>query len=426
MQDYKRIVSYIHTYENNEKKRNIGFAKLEARGRLGRLAILLNGLNMLEGRKIAVYFLNIADYQEGIQVGECRVDKGRVAAELRFDTESIADSNMNLEQMHGLYFMTEEEPYAVFASSWTDERIIPDKFRVRGKENAVDNAEESIGSNTGYNTEDNMRDGIEANSGYNAQDSTGDNVQDRIEVSAGADTQDSAGDNAQGRIEVSAGVNAQDSAGNNVRDSIETNAGDNTQDSAGNNTEGNAQDSAEQAVLHAAVIEAAPKGTGDDETFKAFLEALRNMDSASEAEEAAVRDNGMTEDMLSQMELELQTKSPWEELCSRYPKVIAFEGEPCRLCLKIDLKDLENICETGRDIGGNGFLLRAYYRYRYFLLIENEKDSEGRSCILGIPGIYCRNEVVLAKVSGFEEFCLSKPAEHMNGRFGYWFKVLKL
>lgn len=358
MQDYKRIVSYIHTYENNEKKRNIGFAKLEARGRLGRLAILLNGLNMLEGRKIAVYFLNIADYQEGIQVGECRVDKGRVAAELRFDTESIADSNMNLEQMQGLYFMAEEEPYAVFASSWTDERIIPDKFRVRGRENAGDNAEESIRSNTGYNSEDSMQDSNEAD------------------------------------------------------------AGDNTQDSEGDDTA--------LEVLRAAVIEAAPKKTGDDETFKAFLEALRNMDSVSEAEEAAVRDNGMTEDMLCQMELELQTKSPWEELCSRYPKVIAFEGEPCRLCLKIDLKDLENICETGRDIGGNGFLLRAYYRYRYFLLIENEKDSEGRSCILGIPGIYCRNEVVLAKVSGFEEFCLSKPAEHMNGRFGYWFKVLKL
>ena len=216
MQDYKRIVSYIHTYENNEKKRNIGFAKLEARGRLGRLAILLNGLNMLEGRKIAVYFLNIADYQEGIQVGECRVDKGRVAAELRFDTESIADSNMNLEQMQGLYFMAEEEPYAVFASSWTDERIIPDKFRVRGRENAGDNAEESIRSNTGYNSEDSMQDSNEADDGDNTQDSEGD---------------------------------------------------------------GTAPE-----VLRAAVIEAAPKKTGDDETFKAFLEALRNMDSVSEAE----------------------------------------------------------------------------------------------------------------------------------------------
>jgi len=90
------------------------------------------------------------------------------------------------------------------------------------------------------------------------------------------------------------------------------------------------------------------------------------------------------------------------------------------------IKDIEAI--FGREFGTapNTFAIRSYMKYRYLLLIENEKDSEGRSCILGAPGIFNNNDNRVAGMCGFKEFRPSKNAEKMNCRFGYWLKEMKL
>ena len=79
-----------------------------------------------------------------------------------------------------------------------------------------------------------------------------------------------------------------------------------------------------------------------------------------------------------------------------------------------------------REINENIYLIRSYYKYRYLLLIENETDTQGKSCLLGIPGTYCKNEATLAKMFGFEDFYPSRIRENTNGSFGYWCKEIIL
>ncbi|MBE5948555.1 MAG: hypothetical protein E7261_05935 [Lachnospiraceae bacterium] len=340
MQDYKRIVSYIHTYENNEKQKNVGFGKLEARGGLAKLQIQVNGLNTQDGRVFSIYLLNIDEYTRGIKLGECKILQGKISAEFKFGTENIMQSGFSISQIQGIYLTTEDAPYAVLASSWTDAAIEPEKFR------------------------------------------TGESGQTEI-------------------CSETAVVEFELQQGEDVIEEL--------------------QATAEPETVQAAVISPVEEvsETGVEDMLVTFMESLEQFDSFENSEEF---------ERIVKEELDFLEKTPWEELCSRYPKVIAFEGtdRPHRMCLKIDLKDLNLIAGAKREINENIYLIRSYYKHRYLLLIENEKDLKGKSCLLGIPGTYCKNEAHLAKMFKFEDFYPSKVSENANGSFGYWCKEILL
>ena len=355
MQDYKRIVSYIHTYENNEKKKNVGFGKLEARNQMARLSIQVNGQGMLEGRIFSVYLLHIKEYAQGIKLGECKVLQGRINAEFRFGTENIMQSGFSLSQMQGIYLTTEEAPYAVFASSWTDAVILPEKFRVE------DGVEEVVSNEKSENV-----------------------------------------------IAIVAEEQPEMQSENEAEPESE-------------DPEAEVEIEPEQETVRAAVLSAVAESpeVSDDMLLSTFMESINQFDNFGDNEEL---------ESIVKEELDFLQKTPWEELCSKYPKVIAFEGtdRPHRMCLKIDLKDLDLIAGGKRELNENIYLIRSYYKHRYLLLIENDRDTEGKSCLLGIPGTYCKNEAHLAKMFKFEDFYPSKVSENANGSFGYWCKEIVL
>lgn len=356
MQDYKRIVSYIYAYEDNQKKNNVGFAKLEAKGGVGRLSCQLNAKSGLMNEELEVYFLHIGEYNEGIKIGECNSRaNGQVTVEFRVNTDDIGGSGLDLSGMHGLYFRTKGEPGKVFASSWVEENLRLDMFREYGTEEAI--AEEDV--------EDVATEIVEDN-------------------------------------EVEDFVNAV--------------------------TESNIE---EQPALQAAVIEPEPAEDSEEkDIIKTFFEALEKYEEQEKVPEEVKETDVATSAEVSAEEVEecqqARHKSPWESLCSRYPKVIAFENNTDCMCLKIDIKAVEELLGREYNRASNTFAIRSYMKHGYLLLIENEKDREGKSCILGVPGIFNINDNRMAGMCGFKEFKPSKNAEKMNCRFGYWLKEMKL
>ncbi len=368
MQGYKRIVSYIYAYENNQKKNNVGFAKVEARDNIGRLTFQINGRSSLENDELLVYFLHIGTYHEGINIGECRARNGQVVAEFRISTEDIGSSGLDLSEMQGLYFRTREIPEKVFASSWINEDLNLQEFKefdaTAAEEIVVDVPE--------------IRDVIES-------------------VEEVKETKE------------------------NILEEVEDN---------GKEVEPEQQ-------LQAAVINEAPEiDAEEEEIIKTFFDALvlaeeekvedNTEDSVEEVEVESICDNSEKHDSYPEECEQVEKKNPWEHLCCRYPKVIAFENNMGCMCLKVDIKDMEAIFGREFRMAPNTFAIRSYLRYRYLLLIENEKDSEGKSCILGVPGIFNHNDNMMANMCGFNEFRASKHVEKINGRFGYWLKEMKL
>ena len=337
--------------------------EVSSKGGVGRLSCQLNAKSGLMNEELEVYFLHIGEYNEGIKIGECNSRaNGQVTVEFRVNTDDIGGSGLDLSGMHGLYFRTKGEPGKVFASSWVEEDLRLDMFREYGTEESAKAV-----------NDDTLK------------------VESTVEEAVIETVEDS---------ETAVNVKQEES--------IE-----------------------EQPALQAAVIEPeASEDTEEKDIIKTFFEALEKYEEQEKLPEEVKETDVAASVEVSAEEVEecqqARHKSPWERLCSRYPKVIAFENNTDCMCLKIDIKAIEELLGREYNRASNTFAIRSYMKHGYLLLIGNEKDREGKSCILGAPGIFNINDNRMAGMCGFKEFKTSKNAEKMNCRFGYWLKEIKL
>ena len=65
------------------------------------------------------------------------------------------------------------------------------------------------------------------------------------------------------------------------------------------------------------------------------------------------------------------------------------------------------------------------YRYLIFARVGDEKHARSRY-ILGVPGHYYSNEKYMASMFGFPHFVLAKTQPAQDGRFGYWYADVRM
>lgn len=117
----------------------------------------------------------------------------------------------------------------------------------------------------------------------------------------------------------------------------------------------------------------------------------------------------------------------WENLKAAHPVFTPFDNEKIA-CVRIELKDLRDLPKRYWYFGNNSFLLHGFFNYHYLIIGKSEEDR----WFLGVPGIYQRQEHVMAAIFGFPEFlpaALSreneKNSEEPINRFGYWFRYIE-
>ena len=116
----------------------------------------------------------------------------------------------------------------------------------------------------------------------------------------------------------------------------------------------------------------------------------------------------------------------WENLKQTHPVCTPFEDHEI-VCVRIELKDLRDLPKRYWYLGNNSFLLHGFFNYQHLLI---GKLAEER-WFIGIPGIYQRQERVMAAIFGFSEFvpaAVEEPHED-NGepinRYGYWYRYME-
>lgn len=113
----------------------------------------------------------------------------------------------------------------------------------------------------------------------------------------------------------------------------------------------------------------------------------------------------------------------WEDLWGRlhaaYPH-FEVHGERESECIRIELKDLKELPGKYWYMGNNSFLLHGFFNYRYLVL---GKMVDG-AFFIGVPGIYQRQEHVMAAIFGFPEFLSCDTGKNQN-YFGYWYQILE-
>lgn len=117
----------------------------------------------------------------------------------------------------------------------------------------------------------------------------------------------------------------------------------------------------------------------------------------------------------------------WENLKNSHKVFTPFEDQKAE-CIQIELKDLRELPNRYWYLGNNSFLLHGFFNYRYLVV---GKTGEER-WFIGVPGIYQRQERVMAAIFGFPEFLPTMAeGEEKNGngepvnRFGCWYRYIE-
>ncbi len=116
----------------------------------------------------------------------------------------------------------------------------------------------------------------------------------------------------------------------------------------------------------------------------------------------------------------------WEELCREHKPAALFEEWDTQ-CIQLELKDLRSLPKKYWYLGNNSFLLHGFFNYRYLVLGRTAEER----WFLGVPGVYQRQERVMAAIFGFSEFFAAGPGgERREGRepvnhFGCWVRYIE-
>lgn len=91
-------------------------------------------------------------------------------------------------------------------------------------------------------------------------------------------------------------------------------------------------------------------------------------------------------------------------------------------CKKLTREDFALLDRKDQGLLYNNFLRHGYGKYGYVILARREEDG---AYILGIPGVYERQETLMANMFGFPYFKETGGSSRQNQRFGYWYRFIE-
>lgn len=158
----------------------------------------------------------------------------------------------------------------------------------------------------------------------------------------------------------------------------------------------------------------------------------KNAASLRDLEEPSLETAGNEEDVQA-TEIPMRNFFPaydwrevWEKLTESHPVFAPFEN-PGAECIQIELKELRELPKRYWYLGNNSFLLHGFFNYRYLVVGKTEESR----WFIGVPGIYQRQERVMAAIFGFPEFIPTAASgkgeekEEPVNRFGCWYRYIE-
>ena len=128
MAGYRRFVAYVYEYQKGKKAGNCGFIKVEQREERCTLEVHLQCPGLTPNTECRIYgFIRRAGLIEGILLGNCRTQDGRVENTIQTDPQNMGNSGISLKELGGMILRTENG--AFFGTEWDDEAIRPENFR---------------------------------------------------------------------------------------------------------------------------------------------------------------------------------------------------------------------------------------------------------------------------------------------------------
>lgn len=379
--DYQRLVSYIYSYPEGVKGRNVGFAKALVHQGQFKLNISLRGVKTDSPEMFGIYMMVTDGGYRLIKLGECLVKVGQMEYSGVFNPDNINETGYGFKDICGLAVAREDARYDCMMSMWKDEDVTPDMLVFSGMD-----AKKQV--EAGIVIKERMRQSDEeekrqetAESSVVRQEMAGYNaaMKERGQSESGG----------QQPVQSESAMLAGKSEMVQTKQIVVE----------------------EQQIVQTKQAEVAAESVTVSENIKAAGAAAKIPAETQHLQQKAHRANATQTD-------------PFEKLFVRADYIDAFDDDYFYDCIEVSPEKLKCLNQNEIDIAGNSFLLHGYYNFRHILFGRVRDNLDNTKYFIGVPGMYCNRERYMASMFGFNNFKKSHRSDYANPYFGYWYQEI--
>lgn len=379
--DYQRLVSYIYSYPEGVKGRNVGFAKALVHQGQFKLNISLRGVKTDSPEMFGIYMMVTDGGYRLIKLGECLVKMGQMEYSGVFNPDNINETGYGFKDICGLAVAREDARYDCMMSMWKDEDVTPDMLVFSGMD-----AKKQV--EAGIVIKERMRQSDEeekrqetAESSVVRQEMAGYNaaMKERGQSESGG----------QQPVQSESAMLAGKSEMVQTKQIVVE----------------------EQQIVQTKQAEVAAESVTMPENIKADGAAAKIPAETQHLQQKAHRANATQTD-------------PFEKLFVRADYIDAFDDDYFYDCIEVSPEKLKCLNQNEIDIAGNSFLLHGYYNFRHILFGRVRDNLDNTKYFIGVPGMYCNRERYMASMFGFNNFKKSHRSDYANPYFGYWYQEI--
>lgn len=379
--DYQRLVSYIYSYPEGVKGRNVGFAKALVHQGQFKLNISLRGVKTDSPEMFGIYMMVTDGGYRLIKLGECLVKMGQMEYSGIFNPDNINETGYGFKDICGLAVAREDARYDCMMSMWKDEDVTPDMLVFSGMD-----AKKQV--EAGIVIKERMRQSDEeekrqetAESSVVRQEMAGYNaaMRERGQSESGG----------QQPVQSESAMLAGKSEMVQTKQIVVE----------------------EQQIVQTKQAEVAAESVTMPENIKADGVAAKIHAETQHLQQKAHRANATQTD-------------PFEKLFVRADYIDAFDDDYFYDCIEVSPEKLKCLNQNEIDIAGNSFLLHGYYNFRHILFGRVRDNLDNTKYFIGVPGMYCNRERYMASMFGFNNFKKSHRSDYANPYFGYWYQEI--
>lgn len=379
--DYQRLVSYIYSYPEGVKGRNVGFAKALVHQGQFKLNISLRGVKTDSPEMFGIYMMVTDSGYRLIKLGECLVKVGQMEYSGVFNPDNINETGYGFKDICGLAVAREDARYDCMMSMWKDEDVTPDMLVFSGMD-----AKKQV--EAGIVIKERMRQSDEeekrqetAESSVVRQEMAGYNaaMKERGQSESGG----------QQPVQSESAMLAGKSEMVQTKQIVVE----------------------EQQIVQTKQAEVAAESVTMPENIKADGAAAKIPAEIQHLQQKAHRADATQTD-------------PFEKLFVRADYIDAFDDDYFYDCIEVSPEKLKCLNQNEIDIAGNSFLLHGYYNFRHILFGRVRDNLDNTKYFIGVPGMYCNRERYMASMFGFNNFKKSHRSDYANPYFGYWYQEI--
>ena len=375
MSQYERIVSYIYRYNQGVKGANVGYARVEKRGRLCRLFVQMRAVPISQTPQVYLY-RQLETGIETVYVGSMAARGSNLFCKADSDAEQLFQTQNAIGDMEGIFIYVEENTY--FVTSWKNDSFYLGNWQRDISAGHVAESEKEIAAaDFVVDTEPGLQ---QENSTKKEKGDSSIVVEEKKE---------------EGEI-ISKDAEALEKKAVAVH----------------------------TAVNHVSVEKVMPQkpqesgsGTaGEIETEKKKESKEPEVPQEPAAEEGNSQRDVQMQSICGVCPFKRRVYDYGKKILMTFPSMKPFEPGVAKACVRMELQDIGCLPIASWSLSGNRFLLHGYYCYRHLIFAQL---ADGKY-VLGVPGIYSEKEKSNAIRFGFSKFQSIGDFGPKQGAFGYW------